>query len=416
MKILYISQYYPPEMCAPAARVSELARYWARIGHQVTVLTGFPNHPTGKIHPEYKDKFKNLIVKERYHGVNVVRTWLLPFPNRKPHERIINYASFWLSASLSGIFFDKPDVIIATSPQLLVGLVGFWLGKLKCTPFVFEVRDLWPDSIVASDIGEKAGLMIRTLRKISGFLYRSSHHIIVVTPAFKNELINNWSISEKKISIVENGVDTSLFKPNGKSEKVKYSFGLNQKFVLSYIGTHGYAHGLDTMIKAAEKVLESYPDIAFLLVGDGADKERLISEAKKKNLTNVFFVDSQRREKIPGIIEASDVSVVLLKKRKIFETVIPTKMLESFACGKAVILGVNGQARQVLEAAHAGIYIPPEDSDALVDALRNLYEDGNFRNKLGKNGRRYIDKYLSRENTAEHYIQVLTDLIKDPSL
>src|SRR4051794_3135768 len=145
LKILYISQYFPPEMGAPAARVSELSRHWADAGHEVAVLTGFPNHPDGVLRPEYRKHFRRAVFREQADGVSVVRTWLLPFPNRKPYERVLNYSSFCASASLTGTFLERPDVIIATSPQLLVGLAGWWIAKLKRVPFVLEVRDLWPE-------------------------------------------------------------------------------------------------------------------------------------------------------------------------------------------------------------------------------------------------------------------------------
>ena len=145
MKILYVSQYFPPEMGAPAARAAELSRHWAAAGHQVTVLTGFPNHPTGVVPLEYRSKFRRLVAREQINGVNVIRTWLLPFPNRKAHERMLNYSSFCASSAATGLFLPRPDVVIATSPQLLVGLSGWWLARWKRVPFVFEVRDLWPE-------------------------------------------------------------------------------------------------------------------------------------------------------------------------------------------------------------------------------------------------------------------------------
>src|SRR5271163_134765 len=177
MKILYVSQYFPPEMGAPAARAAELSRHWARSGHEVTVLTGFPNHPTGAVPPEYRRKFRHLIAHEQTGGVSVVRTWLLPFPNRKAHERILNYSSFCASAASTGLFLSRPDVVIATSPQLLVGLSGWWLARCKRVPFVFEVRDLWPESLAAVGVGEENSILHRALARIANFLYRHADHI-----------------------------------------------------------------------------------------------------------------------------------------------------------------------------------------------------------------------------------------------
>ncbi len=172
MKILYISQYFPPEMGAPSARVAELSSHWAKDGHEVTVLTGFPNHPTGRVPESYRKKLRRVVVKENADGVNVVRTWLLPFPNRKAIERILNHTSFCVSAAITGLFLKRPDVVIATSPQLLVGLSGWWVARLKRVPFVFEVRDLWPESLVAVGMGDRNSLLYRALAKIANFFTR----------------------------------------------------------------------------------------------------------------------------------------------------------------------------------------------------------------------------------------------------
>src|SRR5580658_4852561 len=213
IKILYVSQYFPPEMGAPAARAAELSRHWAAAGHEVTVLTGFPNHPTGVVPSEYRDKFRRLVVREKTDGVNVVRTWLLPFPNRKSHERMLNYSSFCASAATTGLFLSRPEVVIATSPQLLVALSGWWLARCKRVPFVFEVRDLWPESLAAVGMGDVNSLLHRSLAKIAGFLYRQSDRIVVVTPAFEDYLVEHWRVPREKISIIENGVETQLFAP-----------------------------------------------------------------------------------------------------------------------------------------------------------------------------------------------------------
>ncbi|MGB0005676.1 MAG: glycosyltransferase, partial [Candidatus Sulfotelmatobacter sp.] len=179
MKILYISQYFPPEMGAPAARAVELSRHWVATGHDVTVLTGFPNHPTGVVPREYRDKFRRLVVHEQTDGIHVVRSWLLPFPNRKAYERILNYCSFCISAASTGIFLSRPDVVIATSPQLLVGLSGWFVARWKRVPFVFEVRDLWPESLTAVGMGDADSLLQRCLARIAGFLYQRSDRVVV---------------------------------------------------------------------------------------------------------------------------------------------------------------------------------------------------------------------------------------------
>jgi colanic acid biosynthesis glycosyl transferase WcaI len=411
VRILYVSQYFPPEMGAPAARVSELSRHWIHAGHEVTVLTGFPNHPEGVIWPEYRSRFRRLISKEMVDGMKVVRTWLLPFPNRKSYERILNYSSFCVSAGLTGSLVDRPDLVIATSPQLLVGLSGWWVAKLKRVPFVLEVRDLWPESLVAVGIGGPNSLLSRVLGRIAGFLYRQANHIVVVTPAFREHLIKNWRVPEEKISIVQNGVETELFSPGDGSPLLR-DLNVEEKFIASYIGTLGLAHGLQTVVEAAETLQRIEPNVLFLLVGEGADRERVQALAKSKKLRNIRFVPQQPREKIPVYIAASDVCLVLLKKSDVFETVIPTKMLEFMSCGRPVILGVNGQAREILEQCRGGLYVEPENTAALCEAIQNLKRQDALRKSMGLNGREYIVQNLSRQRTATVYIEVLDRLLQ----
>ena len=300
MKILYVSQYFPPEMGAPAGRAAELSRLWAEDGHEVTVLTGFPNHPTGIVPPRYRRELRRLVARETYHGVNVVRTWLLPFPNRKAYERILNYSSFCISAAATGIFLHQPDVVIATSPQLLVGLSGWWLARCNAVPFVFEVRDLWPESLAAVGVSSQTSALHRSLAKVAGFLYRSCDRLVVVTPAFKEYLVEHWRVPEEKIFVVENGVETSLFSRLTPNAALRRTLGAEGKFVVSYIGTMGNAHGLETLLEAAALLRERAPEVLFLIVGEGAEKARIVSLAHSRGLTNVRFVGQQPREKIPA--------------------------------------------------------------------------------------------------------------------
>jgi colanic acid biosynthesis glycosyl transferase WcaI len=411
MKILYVSQYFPPEMGAPAGRAAELSRCWVEDGHEVTVLTGFPNHPTGIVPREYRRKFRRLVTREIVEGVNVVRTWLLPFPNRKTHERILNYSSFCLSSASTGVFLDRPDLVIATSPQLLVGLAGWWLARCKRVPFVFEVRDLWPESLTAVGLGSDHSLLHRSLAKIAGFLYRSCDRLVVVTPAFREYLIEHWRVPAEKIFVVENGVETSLFSSLTSNVALRHELGTEEKFVVSYIGTIGNAHGLETLVEAAALLCERAPEVLFLLVGEGAEKERIKSLARARGLTNVRFVGQQPREKIPAYISASDACLVLLKKAELFKTVLPTKMLEFMACARPVILGVDGHARRVLEQAQAGIFIQPEDPAGLADAVLRLAADPALRESFGRNGRQHVLRHFSRQHTARIYLEVLQDLL-----
>ena len=413
MKILYVSQYFPPEMGAPAARAAELAQHWAAAGHAVTILTGFPNHPTGVVPPDWRTRLHRLAYREESGGVEVFRTWLWPLPNRKAHERMRNYASFCMSAALRGLAIHRPDVIIATSPQLLVGLSGWWLAFTKRVPFVFEVRDLWPESLIAVGAGDGHSLLHKSLSGVADFLYQRSDHIVVVSPAFKEHLTKYRTVHPDKISVVQNGVETRLFAPSSTeaNRRLRRQIGAEGKFLVCYVGTMGWAHGLDALLDAATQLQTQSPNVLFMLIGEGADKERIKSIVQSRGLTNLQFFDQQPRETIPAFISASDACLVLLKKTDVFKTVIPTKMLEFMSCARPVILGVDGQARQMVEEADAGIVIEPENSTALVQAITQLAANPELGHAFGQRGREYIVRNLSRGQTADDYLRVLEGLL-----
>ena len=410
MKLLYVSQYFPPEMGAPAARAAELSRHWVRMGHEVTVLTGFPNHPTGVVPPEWRSRQNRLRYSEVVDGVQVKRTWLWALPNRKAHERIRNYASFALSAAFTGLTLPKQDVIIATSPQLLCALAGWWVAWSMRRPFVFEVRDLWPESLAAVGAGGEGSVLHQTLGAIAGFLYRRADRVVVVTPAFKDHLVEHWHVPVEKISVVENGVETDLFRPDPKAEEIRKELHLEGRFLICYVGTMGMAHGLETLIAAAEEMQTVLPNATFLLIGEGAEKERIVELAAARGLTNIRFLSQQPRERIPAYVSAADLCLVMLKKTELFKTVVPTKLLEYMACARPVIVAVDGQSRLLVEEAHAGTFVPPEDSQALVRAICELERDRAKRDEMGASGREYIVAKLSREKTARDYVEVLEKL------
>ena len=414
VKILYVSQYFPPEMGAPAARAVELAHHWSQNGNEAFVLTGFPNHPTGIVPPEWSARLRRLTYQEKIGNVNVYRTWLWPLPNRKSHERMRNYLSFCLSAGLRGLTLPRPDVIIATSPQLLVGLAGWWLAFARQIPFVFEVRDLWPESLAAVGVGSGDSLLHQTLAGIARFLYERAGCIVVVSPAFKDRLVEDWRVPVEKIAVVENGVETEVFAPvpANSVREIRTLLNAEDKFLVSYIGTMGNAHGLETLLDAAFHLQFQDPDVLFLLLGEGAEKQRLQALAQARGLKNVQFVNQQPRQNIPAFISASDVCLVLLKKSDVFKTVIPTKMLEFMSCARPIILGVDGQARKIVEEASSGIVIEPENAPALVSAIQQLRASRDLGRVMGQKGREYIIENFSRARAAHKYVEVLETLVR----
>jgi glycosyltransferase involved in cell wall biosynthesis len=417
VKILYVSQYFPPEMGAPSARASELARHWSRAGHEVSILTGFPNHPTGVVPEEWQPRLQRLIYNEKVGHVDVFRTWLWPLPNRKTHERMRNYASFCVSAALRGLTLPRPDVVIGSSPQLLVALAAWWIAFSRQLPFVFEVRDLWPESLTAVGVGGEDSLLHHTLAAIAQFLYARADRIVVVTSAFKDHLMQRWRVPSEKIAIVENGVETDMFSPSSPEvrHELRNELGMDSRFIVCYIGTMGMAHGLETLLDAASALRHQQPDVLFLLIGEGAEKERIRSLAQSLGLSNIRILEQQPRERIPAFISASDACLVLLKKTEVFKTVIPTKMLEFMSCARPVILGVEGQAREIIEGANAGIAIEPENDCALVEAIQSLKAEPERAREFGQTGREYILRNFSRSRTAEKYIEILQPLIRKPT-
>src|SRR5215472_4602195 len=396
MKILYISQSFLPEMGAASARVSELSRAWVREGHQVTVLTGFPNYPTGKVHKEYRGKLWRLLMRDDRDGITVQRTWLFPKPNRKAWERALLFISFAVSATLRGLFLPRPDVVIATSPQLLVGLSGLIIAKWKRVPFIFEVRDLWPESLEAVGISGSKSVLTRALGKVAGLLYRRADHIVVVTHAFKTHLQREWAVPAEKISVVANGVDDEMFSPQTEPRAIVEEFGLQGRFVVGYIGTIGNAHGVETLATLAELLKVSHPEIFFLVVGEGAERAKLERLAAEKSLNNLKVFPGQPRERIPAIIAASNVCLVLLKKSELFKTVIPTKVLEFMSCGRPLVAGVEGEAADLINRARGGICVTPGDAQGLAEAVRFLRGNSGMREQMGHDARQFVVRELGR--------------------
>ena len=408
MRILYLSQYFPPEMGAPAARVYELSREWAALGHEVTVLTGFPNHPSGIIPPAYRGQ---LIRRERCDEVNVVRTPIYAAANRGLVKRGLNYVSYALSAALIGPFLTRdPDVVIATSPQLLTAASGFWMSALKRAPFIFEVRDLWPRSIVEVGAMSATHPAIQLLEQLEMFLYSRAARIVTVTDAFVEELAAR-GVPRNKLRVVKNGVDLSLFQPLPRQNEIRDELRLSPTdFMCLYVGTHGMAHGLETILQAAYRLRE-HTSIRFVLVGEGAEKAALKARARSMNLSSITFIDKQPRSKVASYLAACDVALVLLKAKPLFKTVLPSKIFEIMGAARAIVLSVDGEARKLVEGARAGVFVPPEDPVALAETILKLRSDPSLCREMGSKGRSFVEASFSRKALAEQYLALLDELV-----
>lgn len=408
MRVLFFSQYFPPEMGAPAARTYELARRWVQQGADVTVVTAIPNHPTGVIPESYRHA---RLFEERHDGIRVIRTWIYAAANRGVWRRSLNYASFMVSSLAQGLRrAGDADVIIATSPQFLVGLSGLAASRLRRVPFVFEVRDLWPDSI--AELGVlREGAVLRALRRMEMMLYRKAARVVGVAHSTKDELMRR-GVDGRKIAIIPNGADGDVFRDLEKYNGIRDSLALEKKFVVSYVGTHGMAHGLETVLDCADR-LRQHAEIAFLFVGDGAEREGLIRRAEELRLDNVHFVGVQPRERIPDYLATSDVSLVPLRRKPLFQKVLPSKLFEIMGCSRPIILGVEGEARDAVERAQAGLCVQPENPDALADAILCLYRDPELADSLGRNGRAFVRKNFCRDRLANTYLDLLHEVVAE---
>lgn len=404
LRILFFTHYYPPEVNAPASRTSEHCRAWAASGAEVTVVTCAPNHPHGKLYPGFKNK---LWQTETRDGVKVVRLWTWLAANEGFWPRIFNYVSYMLMALLALPFLPKADVVVTTSPQFFCGLVGFFARIVKRAPWVLEIRDLWPESIVAVGAMKK-GAAIRFLERLEAFAYAQADAIVSLTRGFVPHLAARCG-DPSKIAILMNGADLSAFTRTGDAAEVKQKLGLEGKFVGAYVGTHGMAHGLDTILEAAE-LLKSDPRFAFLMAGGGAEEGRLRATRDQRGLANVVMLGQRPKAEMPALWSATDASLILLKRSDTFKTVYPSKMSEAMAMQCPIILGVEGEAKDVLDAAGAGIAITPESSQQLADAMRRLADDPALCERFGRAGRAYADQNLDRAKVAARFLTLLGDV------
>ncbi len=370
MKILFLTDNFPPEVNAPATRTYEHCKEWVKLGARVTVVTCAPNFPHGKIYKGYKNK---LYQKENIDGIEVIRVWSYITSNSGFVKRVLDYISFAVSAFIAGSF-QKFDIIVATSPQFFTTWAGWALSKVKRKPWIFELRDLWPESIrtVGAMKDEK---ILDFLEKIELALYKDAKCVIAVTDAFKQNLVNR-GINGGKIEVVTNGANIDLFYPRPKDQKLLKKLGLENKFVVGYIGTHGMAHSLDFIVRSISKIKD--PDIHFLFIGDGAMKSTIVELANKLNLKNITFLDPISKEEVPRYLSIIDVSLAPLKKSDTFKTVIPSKIFEASAMLKPTLLGVEGQAQEILEHYHAGVCFEPENEKDFILKLYLLKSDKRF--------------------------------------
>ncbi len=401
MKILFLTDNFPPEVNAPATRTYEHCREWVKQGAEVTVITCFPNFPQGKLYDGYQNK---RIQKETIEGIEVVRVWTYITANEGFFKRTLDYLSFAFSSFIAGLF-QKPDIIIATSPQFFTTWSALVLSMVKRKPWIFELRDLWPESI--KSVGAlQEGFIYHFLQKIEILLYRKADHIIPNSEAFKKNLVKR-GIPSEKISVIPNGSNLEHFLPREADPERICSLGLENKFVIGYIGTHGMAHALDFVIKAIAGLEDNH--IHFLFIGDGAEKANIVELARKLHLENVTFLDPVPKEQMPDYLALTDVSLAPLKKDDTFKTVIPSKIFEAAAMRKPTLLGVDGQARSIVEKFESGLYFEPENSPDFLNKVRQIASDKALYHQLSKNSGKLAKAY-DRKKFAGKMLAVLHNI------
>lgn len=405
INIILVTQYFPPEVAAGANRAYEHAKCWVKLGAEVTVVTCFPNYPTGTI----PDKYKGLkYLEENIDGIKVIRTFTYAAPNKGFVKRILSYFSFMFSSVIQSYNkIGKQDVIIASSPPYTVGISGMVLGKLKKIPFVFEVRDLWPESIV--QLGQvKNRFIIKLLEWIELRMYKGASLIVGISDPFV-DFISSKGIPKEKIEIIKNGVNLELFQPQEPDVKLKNSLGLSDKFIVSYFGTFGLAQGLESILRTAE-ILKLNNNIHFLFIGDGADREKLLDLKNRLNLKNVTIIKPVPKKEIVKYYSISDVMLVPLRNLSLFNSALPSKMFEIMAMGKPIIHTVDGETRELLGKEKVGIYVEAENPIKLSKAIVDISNNFELQKITKQKSRKLVEREFDRNKLAKDYLDLLFKL------
>lgn len=408
MHIMIVYPYYLHKGDSGGSRWNQFAKYWSQAGHKITVVAGMVHCLSGKKWPQYRGKY--FVTEHERPGVTVKRCHVSNAYNKSSVGRVWAYLTFVVNSVLVGLFMERPDVIICSSPPLTVGLTGAILSKLKHIPMVFEIRDFWPDGLV-----EMGFLKNKWLIKMSYWLerlsYKSANWINVLTPAFEKALIEKKNIKPDKISVIPNGADLDIIKPGPKDNWVREQLNLEGKFVVTYVGAHGAANALMQLLEAANILKKKMPDVQIMLVGDGVEKPELIKAAEALELENVTFVDSVPKSQIADYINASDVCTAVLKKADIFKTVYPNKVFDYMSVAKPTIVAIDGVARKLIEDANAGLYVEPENPQAFVEAVLKLQDNAGLCRQYGENGLLFVKENFARDVLADKYLNIVVNKV-----
>ncbi|HWA91780.1 MAG TPA: glycosyltransferase family 4 protein [Rhizomicrobium sp.] len=374
------------------------ARRWVAAGTQVTVITSVPNFPAGVVQAGYRNR---LFQRETMDGIEVARVWTYLAPNRGVVRRSLDFLSFAVSGFFAGLG-QPADVIMATSPQLLAGVCGALLAWIRRKPWLLEVRDLWPDSLVALDMMRERHPLVRLLRAAENKLYRSAARIVTTNAGLRERLIAR-GVPAAKIGVVPNGVDATMFSPRPAPAALTAQYGLNGRFVVGYIGTQGLAHDLLSVVKAAQKLR----DVAFLFVGDGAQHLPLVKHVERLKLDNFHFVRTVPAEAVADHIACCDVLLVPMKRTQILSDTMPSKIFEIAAMERPIVISATGIAADLVTAHHAGLAVEPENVGALTAAIQRLRDEPGLAGAMQSGARA-----LAADHSREKFAAAMLDEIK----
>ena len=391
------------------SRFNEMARFWSEAGHDVTVVAGALNYSTGVTPARYR---RSWVVRERDGDVAVLRCFVPSTYSRSYAGRMWAFAGFLLSATTAALRVPRPDVVIATSPPLLT-VIPAWVAarmRRRKAPWIFEIRDLWPESAVTTGVLRRNGRLTRALFRLERWACGAATRINVLTPAFGDDLVRRGLAPPERIVFVPNGADTRLFRPGPRDNDVRRALGWGDRTVVLYSGAHGRANALGQLLDAAE-LLGDRPDILVATVGDGPERETLEREARRRKLANMAFYGPQPKDRMPQFVNACDIGAAVLAANPTFRTVYPNKVFDYMACERPVLLAVDGAARDlVCQQARAGVFADPENPVALADRIRGLADDPDGRADMGRRGRAWVLAHATREALAVEYLEVMRRL------
>jgi len=410
MKILLLHQYFLEEDDAGGSRFNEMTKQWAEQGHEVIVLAGMMHYGGEKKRKEYKGKW---VMRKQQGKVIVWRSHVSESYNTGFIGRLWAYFSFVFSSLWTGLFKlkGKYDIILVTSPPLFVGITGYLLSRIKSIPFVFEIRDLWPESAI--DTGVVTNKTIISLAFwLESFIYKKATLINVLTPAFRQSLIEKKNVSPEKIIFIPNAADFGLSDSvlkNFNAEAFRQEKGWNERFVVTYVGAHGVANHLQQILETAKLLRDT--NVLFVLIGNGMEKGRLIAKATAMKLSNVLFLDPVPKAEVFKYIAASDMGTSVLKNVETFKTVYSNKTFDYMACKRPILMAIDGVSRALVENAKAGVFVKPEDPADFATKIKIYLKDHKRIIEEGENGYRYAKQHFDRTVLANQYIGHLKALV-----